>query len=267
MNLSQVIDRYLEEKQTLNPATVSNCKRILRFFGDIDIGTISEKRMMDYVLSRRSIAKPATINRELTILKQIFRQIHRQGLIPKDPSLFVSYEKMPNIRDRWLTIEEESLLISSACDWLKPIIIFAISTGMRRGEILNLRLEAINFKTRTVTLNNTKNGVNRLVPLTDRALKSIETNRKEGPAFLRDNRGVINTELEYSFKQACIKASLLELHFHDLRHTFATRLVQHGVELYTIQRLLGHKNPSMTQRYAHHSVESQRRALESVPGI
>jgi len=267
MGLHQVIDRYLEEKQIHNPATVSNCKRILEFFGDVDIGIISEKKVVDYVLSRRTIAKPATINRELTVIKQIFKQVHRQGLIQSNPTIFVSYEKMSNMRDRWITPEEESILISYACDWLKPIIPFATSTGMRRGEILNLRFEAINIQTRTITLNSTKNGVNRAIPLTERAFKSIPTDRDGGLVFTRVGKPITNEELEYAFRKACRLAGIQNLHFHDLRHTFATRLVQYGVQLYTVQRLLGHKNPNMTQRYAHHSVESLRRDIEIVPNI
>ncbi len=266
MGLYQIIDRYLEEKQVHNPATVSNCNKIAAFFGDIDIGTISEKRVIDYILSRRSIAKPSTINRELTVIKQIFKQAHRQGLIQSNPTLFVSYEKIVNLRDRWITPEEESLLISYTCDWLKPIIPFATSTGMRRGEILNLRFEAINIQTRTITLNSTKNGVNRAIPLTIRAFKSIPTDC-EGYVFKRNGKKIEGTELEYAFKRAVKFAGIKNLHFHDLRHSFATRLVQHGVDLYTVQRLLGHKNPSMTQRYAHHSIESLRKGMEGVPNL
>ena len=64
------------------------------------------------------------------------------------------------------------------------------------------------------------------------------------------------------FKRACRKAGLDDLHFHDCRHTFATRLIQAGVDLYTVQRLLGHKSPAMTARYAHHSTESLRSPVE-----
>ena len=266
VTLHQIIDRYLEEKQVHNPATVSNCNKIAAFFGDVDIGTISEKMVLDYIQSRRLIAKPATINRELTVIKQIFKQAHRQGLIPTNPVTFVGYEKLSNMRDRWITPEEESLLVSNAYDWLKPIIPFATSTGMRRREILNLRSEAINTQTRTLTLTSTKNGVNRAIPLTDRAFKSIPPDCN-GYVFQRDGKRIDESALEYAFKKACRLAGIKDLHFHDMRHTAASRWVQGGVDLYIVQRLLGHKNPIMTQRYAHHSVESLRKAIENVPGL
>jgi integrase len=76
-------------------------------------------------------------------------------------------------------------------------------------------------------------------------------------------KGPLNADvIQYNFRRACKKAGIEDLHFHDLRHTFATRLIQAGVDLYTVQRLLGHKTPKMTQRYAHHSMESLRASVE-----
>lgn len=268
MTFHKIITQYIESKINNNPATISNCKRIATFFGDTNPQFITENFILNYIFSRKKInAKSATINRELTIIKQIFKYAHQRGFILANPSILIPYEKNVIMRDRWLTPEEENTLIRHSPQWLSRIIIFATSTGMRRAEILNLKHKNINTILKTVELTMTKNGQSRIIPLTNRAFQSIIPNDTEYVFVNMDGNSIKIGNLEYSFRMAVRISGIQNLHFHDLRHTFATRLAQYGVDLYTIQRLLGHKNPSMTQRYAHHCVDSLRRAVEGVPGV
>ena len=230
---------------------------------------MTTEKIMDYVISRRSSgATPATINRELTIMKQLFRWARLRGLVEEDPTRSVRLESGATKRTRHITREEEERLVSEAADWLQPIIIFAVSTGMRRGEILNLERTDINLEERYAIVRTSKNGDPRVIPLSKRALEAVaKAMSVTGKVFGWKGGEVLEpANLEYNFRAAVKRAELKDLRFHDLRHTFATRLIQSGVDIYTVQRLLGHKSLEMTARYAHHDVESLRGAVDKLNG-
>lgn len=273
MNLNELGPKFLEQRQSQNPATASHVFKLSYYFYNKDVENIKYQDILGYIVIRRKQrAKPATINRELTILKQMFRWMVKSGILDTNPAADVSLERLNEPRDRWLTPEEETKLIGTAEDWLQPIIMFATSTGMRRGEIISLTKQQVNLGERTVTLLKSKNKTPRVIPLTKRGVAAVQQalsrprrgNSKTSDLVFTDRRenAIIHQVIDYHFRAAVRKAGLKDFHFHDLRHTFATRLVQRGVELYVVQRLLGHKSPSMTQRYSHHSVESLRGAMK-----
>ena len=269
MNLNDISGQFLEQKQVRNPATVSHVAKIGYYFYNKEVEIIRYQDVLDYIVTRRKQgAQPATINREISILKQMLGYLVRIGVLQTNPAAEIKTEKNVTIRDRWITPEEEIRLLETSPIWLKPVIMFAAATGMRRGEILGLIQDQVDLSEKTVTILKSKNGMPRIIPLTTRALEALRIayarrTREKSLVFVdRTDKHISEAVLEYNFKAAVIKAGLDNLHFHDLRHTFATRLVQRGIDLYAVQRLLGHKNPSMTQRYSHHSIESLRRAVE-----
>ncbi len=145
---------------------------------------------------------------------------------------------------------------------------FALHTGMRVGEILALTWRGVDLFRNTATVFRSKNGTRRTIPLNQtvrallkvkakvRALNSEQVFQSQAQTPLEANN------IRRAFRRAVRQAEIEDLHFHDLRHTFATRLIQAGVDLYKVQRLLGHQSPVMTQRYAHHSPESLREGVE-----
>ena len=159
-------------------------------------------------------------------------------------------------------------LLPVAAPWLRELMLFAIHTGMRMGEILGLTWAGVDLFRRTVMVFKSKNGERRTIPLNQTALellkhkygsRSVETELVfPSEALTRLNASNISRSLHLALK----KAKMTDFHFHDLRHTCATRMVQAGVDLYKVQRLLGHKSPIMTQRYAHHYPESLRDGIE-----
>jgi site-specific recombinase XerD len=270
MNLNDIGGQFLEQKQTKNPATISHVAKISYYFYNKKVESIRYQDVLDYIVMRRKQkAKAATINREISILKQMLGYLVRTGVLQSNPAAEIKMEKNMTIRDRWITPEEETRLVEAAPIWLKPVIIFAAATGMRRGEILKLTKEQVDIPGKTVIILKSKNGRPRIIPLTTRALEALRIAdarriREKTLIFVdRTDKQIPEAILEYNFKIAAAEAGLDDLHFHDLRHTFATRLVQRGVELYAVQRLLGHLNSSMTTRYAHHSIESLRKAVEA----
>jgi integrase len=139
---------------------------------------------------------------------------------------------------------------------------------MRMGEILGLTWAGVDLFRRTVMVFKSKNGERRTIPLNQTALELLTHKYGSRPvetelvfpseAQTRLNASNISRSLHLALK----KAKMTDFHFHDLRHTCATRMVQAGVDLYKVQRLLGHKSPIMTQRYAHHYPESLRDGIE-----
>ncbi|MCC2643967.1 MAG: putative Integrase [Nitrospira sp.] len=182
-------------------------------------------------------------------------------------------EKELNARDRWLTEDEESRLFAVAVWWVRELVTFAIHTGMRRGEILALTWAGVDFTRRTVTVFQSKNGERRTMPVNQTVLDLLAQKRaqRSGATKILEQDFVFvsqsctpidSSNLRRRFVSSLKAAQITDFHFHDLRHTFATRLVQAGVDLYKVQRLLGHKSPSMTQRYAHHYPESLRDGVD-----
>ncbi|MDH5670250.1 MAG: site-specific integrase, partial [Nitrospira sp.] len=177
--------------------------------------------------------------------------------------------------DRWLRDDEEERLFHASPPWLQDIMTFALHTGMRQGEILALQWSDVDFYRGTLVVMTSKNRERRTIPLNHVVYDLLSRKRvaggKDGQVF---NTGCGNDlkarYLVRTFTKVRNQAGLTDFRFHDLRHTFASRLVQKGIDLYRVQLLLGHKTGIMTQRYAHHCPESLRdgvRALEKPPVI
>ncbi len=140
----------------------------------------------------------------------------------------------------------------------------ALHTGMRMGEILSLRWDTVDLFRRTVTILHSKNGDKRTIPLNGHMFALLKKKLKDRTSSsewifpsqagtMRDGHG-----LRRAFRKALKTATIHDFHFHDLRPSFATQLIQAGVDLYKVQKQLGHRSPVMTQRYAHHCSESLR---------
>jgi integrase len=141
-------------------------------------------------------------------------------------------------------------------DHLEPIVLVLLNTGLRFGELTQLRWEAIDFRTRLVAVagSTTKSGVSRHVPMTGEVASVVSRWRTQYPPGDRvfpGRSGQTLTDIKTAWASLLQRAGIARLRIHDLRHSFASRLVQRGVDLYRVQRLLGHASPVMTQRYAH----------------
>jgi integrase len=239
---------------------------LLRFFGGRALAEITPKLIVEYKTQRYAAGlKPASINRELANLKKAFNLAVREWeWCQENPVSRVSMERENNKRDRWLSPDEEARLLGGCAPWLHDVVTFALHTGMRMGETLALTWQGVDFTRRTVTVLHSKNGERRTIPVNETVLSVLRQKSKVRSIktdLLFCSQACTPLEpghLRRSFRLALKKARIEDFHFHDLRHTFATRLVQAGLDTYKVQRLLGHKSPTMTQRYAHHDPESLR---------
>lgn len=144
------------------------------------------------------------------------------------------------------------------------MIALAIDTGGRRSELLKLDWRQVDLKGGRITFLQTKNGEDRTVRLTDRAIRVLTEIGPcdQGPVFTYAGKPI--KDVKHSFGRARRKAGIADLRFHDLRHTFASRLVQQGVSLYEVMHLTGHKSMAMVQRYAHLAPDFQRGAIDKL---
>jgi len=270
---TELMHRYISEhaaRRANYRRELTSVKNLKTFFGNPTLDHVTPKRIVAYKNQRYvDGVKPATINRELATLKKAFNLARREWEWCTDnPVCRVSMERENNTRDRWLTVDEETRLLHAAAPWLRDLMLFAIHTGMRMGEILGLTWVGVDLFRRIVTVFKSKNGERRSIPLNQTALELLK--HKYGSRLV-DTELVFPSEaqtrlnasnISRSLNLALEKAKMTDFHFHDLRHTCATRMVQGGVDLYKVQRLLGHKSPIMTQRYAHHYPESLRAGVE-----
>ena len=252
---------YLRDRQALN--------HLLPLFGETVLAGITPKLLAGYKTQRRiEKAAPATINKELQLVRHAFNIALREWeWCRENPMHRVSMEPVRNEVDRWLTANEEEHLLASSSPWLREMIGFALHTGMRQGEILNLQWQDVDFVRGVLLVMQSKNGTRRTIPLNTTvyellAAKQTTMGPLRGPVFTTPLGNELQVRyLAREFCEARNRAGIPDFRFHDMRHTFATRLVQRGVDLYKVQRLLGHKTSVMTQRYAHHSPESLREGV------
>jgi integrase len=271
----EMMDRFATEhapKQATYPRLLIYVRHLKGFFGNSPLDQVTPKRIVEYKNKRYADGvKPATINRELTTLKKAFNLARREWEWCSDnPVTRVSMEKENNARDRWLTRHEQARVLAPAAEWLRDIVIFAVNTGLRMGEILALTWGAVDFSRRTLMVLRSKNGERRTIPLNRTVLEILAKRMEIRPAstehvfWSEAGTQLDGPNLRRAFRLILKKSGIVDFHFHDLRHTFATRMVQAGVDLYKVQRLLGHKSPQMTQRYAHHYPESLRDGVDAL---
>lgn len=224
-----------------------------------NVSDFTYRNVQKFVDERLETVSSAMCLADLAIVRAAINQARREertDFVPNFPKL-----KPSKPRNRWLTFEEEDRLIEAAANHLKPLIRFAVDTGGRRSELCGLDWRNVDLASRRVTFTETKNGEDRSVRLCERAFRTLlDLGPKDsGPVFTWGGKAV--KDMRSSFASACEKAGLENFRFHDLRHTFASRLVQGGVPLYEVMNLTGHKSLSMVQRYAHLAPDFQDAAI------
>ncbi len=167
--------------------------------------------------------------------------------------------KQPPGRNRRLQDDEEERLLTTAKHPMRELMIVAIETGMRLGEILNMRWHNVDLKNSTVVLEDTKNGERRVVPLSSRARKTIANLPRHitGEVF----PSLSNTAVSHRFILLRKKLEIEDLRFHDLRHEATSRLFKKGLDMMEVASITGHKTLHMLKRYTHLKAEDLAKKL------
>ena len=214
------------------------------------ISEITTKAIEEYKARRLETVKPATVNTELALLKHMFTKAIEWGYVKQNPAKPVKLLKEPPGRLRYLTPEELTRLLDACAPHLRPIVLMAVHTGMRRREILSLRWTDADLRKRTITLTKTKNNERRTIPINTLLADALRAlpRHVESPFLFCDRDGHPYDRIDNGFRGACKRVGIVDFRFHDLRHTFASHLIMRGANLRSVQELLGHKTGKMTVR-------------------
>ena len=241
---------------------------------------ISPLDLERYRRQRKHVGRSdVTINRELVFLRHLYNMAITWGKATDNPVKKVRFARENNGRIRMLSLDEEAHLLAHCGPQLKPTVLTALHTGFRKSELLSLPWDDVDFRRRVVTVRAgyAKNGEARSIPMNDvltATLKAIRIDAAVNGLVFCSRNGTPYKSFRSAFEKAVEKARLVDFTFHDLRHTFASRLVMSGVDLPTVKELLGHKDISMTLRYTHLSTDHKQHAVhlleqfgEKVPAI
>jgi integrase len=248
--LSDFFERYLEYAKNANTESnyknkVNRIKAFLRLFGDVPLETVTTEQLEKYRNARRRTVSAGTVNRDFAVIRHALNVAVQWGYLEKSPADGVkNYRPQPG-RVRFLTDKEYESLLSACDDGLRDVIITAVNTGLRNGELFALDVKDINFGRKLLTVRKGKTQEARVIPLNGDAVKALRSaigKRGQGPIF-------DSTNFRKRFEK--VKTGIDDFTFHDLRHTFASWLVMNGVDLATVSKLMGHKTIQMTMRYAH----------------
>lgn len=279
-------------------------KNLTEFFGGVRVSQVTRSRVIEYRKERTKHVKGSTVNREIALLRHLFNVAIDEGFLALNParsgpSLKAFQEQR---RMRYLDMDEISNLLAAiqarilknSTDKLKSnaskfwkylyaAVVVALHTGMRKGEILGLKWEQINWEKRHILLTDTKNGEPRRVPIDSGAFKMLlehralitrqneKRERKDEhlvfPSYDRDGNVVSLADVKVGFGRVLRDAGIQDFRFHDLRHTFASHYMMSGGNLYTLAKILGHKDFKMTQRYADLSpdfIDKERERMDTI---
>jgi integrase len=245
---------------------------VLDLWGDQQLARITAKMIEDYKTLRLQYVVAATVNREIDTIKNMLRKAVEWGYLNISPGNSVKKLRTGTPHFRYLSGPEAQKLLE-ACRYsdnpqLYPFIIVALNTGMRLGELTALEWKDIDFRQGILRVDNkqdhhTKNYQVRAIPMNETladVLRKIPRRLDSSYVFQRKDGSKFH-KMRTGFENAVIRAKIPHVRFHDLRHTFASHLVMGGVDIRTVQELLGHKDIRMTMRYSHLAPDHMRKAV------
>ncbi len=247
-------------------------KMLKTFFKETELRQVTPLEVERFRKSRLKAGNTrSTCNRYLALIKRMFNVAIEECYAEENPVKKVKfYSEKDTLKDRILTEGEERKLLETCSDTLRPVLIVALNTGMRRAEIFNLQWSQVDVRSRWIRVEKAKSGKVRFIPVNDVLFHELNRLRRvngQGSfVFVNLETGKPYVDMKKGFKAACSRAKIEGLRFHDLRHTFASRLVEKGVDVETVRDLLGHHCITITQRYTHSNDERKRRAVELLSG-
>lgn len=268
--LEELVDRYLEEVMPGKPASIRVQRTQLLWWKD-QIGQYFLAQVTPELVAscRKRLARGSTrsgsrraagtVNRYLAALSHAFTYAVREvGWTETNPVRCVSRLREPRGRVRFLSGDEKERLLeacrASSESRLYPLVVLALATGARQGELLRLRWDAIDTSRGVAIIHQTKNGERRVVPVTryvTELLQAMRRVKRPDTDLVFSNRDGRPTFPKNAWNRALREAGIDDFRFHDLRHTAASYLAMSGATLAEIAEVLGHKTLAMVKRYSH----------------
>ena len=274
-DLSKEICEYVKTNYSLGTYSLYKLSFVLleRIIGNKSLKLITAKDIEKFKQVRLKEVSPTTINIQFRTLKAAFNKALKLGLIEKNPFILSENLKVPRKQPEYISKKDfRKLLTNIQENDFKKLIIFAVLTMMRLNEILNLEFQDLDFTRRLIHVRNkkdfrVKNSKPRVIPMSNE-IYSLLKNREGKSGFVftnREGKQLVSNSVSRKFKNYIIKCKLSRtLHFHSLRHTGASWLINENVPLYDVQQILGHSSPTVTQLYAHLSSENLRKSIERI---
>ncbi len=228
-----------------------------------NLGNHTVAEIQPFVLSkyrdlRLKTLSPASVRRELGLISRIFSASEKEFgiyLPHRNPVRRIRLPKEPRGRDRRISSEEESRILGAFGNnpIMRPLVIFALETAMRRTEIARMQWKDINWKAQTLHIPDTKTDIPRTIPLSDKAVETLRSlpRRIDGEIW-----GLEPHSISQAFRRACKRASIEDLHFHDLRHEAISRFFEKGLNIMEVASISGHQDLRMLRRYTHIRAET-----------
>jgi integrase len=241
-------------------------RHLKEFFGtERQLANITAADIEGYKLRRKAKVSGSTVNRELALLKRMFNlAISWDLFLDLNPFRKVKFFREVNLGLRVVSPEEEEKLLRNASPYVQDLIRFGLNTGLRIGEIFGLQWANVDLEKSILSVFAPKTQKSRAVPINSDARKVLEywaLGRRNEFVFYNPETGAPFVDLKVGFGLACRKAGIEGVTWHTLRHTFASRLVDRGVDIVTVQQLLGHSTITVTMRYTHTNLDSKRAAV------
>jgi integrase len=227
---------------------------------------ITRQAVADYILKRSETVSAGTVAKEFATLRHALQLAVEWELLTVNPAQGAKLPKVSEGRTRYLSPTEFKAALEAAPDWMRGPMALAAFTGMRRGEILGLCWKDVDLENQRVYLTETKNGTLRVLALNGLAVQVLKSLPEGNPGELVFPE-VNGAHLSVYTRRVFASVGIEDASFHSLRHTAASWLVMEGVDLYAVGRILGHKTPRMTQRYAHLSPGYMAAAVNKLDGV
>lgn len=238
---------------------------IRNYFGNPYIKDVTPSKLEEfktYLLNERQV-KNSTVNRYKALLSKMFNLGIDNNITDSNPVKKMKSLREANFKIRFLTKDEEDKLYKALLKspkYLSDIVTMALQTGMRKGEILNLKWDNIDFEFGFIEILESKSGKSRKIPISDKLLSVLNSIPKTSEYVFTLNGNKIG-DIKKCWNTALKNAGITNFRFHDLRHTVATRMVEKGIDLVVVKELLGHADISTTMRYAHAVPERKKSAI------
>ena len=265
-------ERYMEHAKVNKRSWLRDeqmLKHLEQFFGsERQLADITSADIEGYKMHRRASVSGSTVNREMALLKRMFNLAIEWDLyLGLNPFRKVKFFREVNTGLRVLSLEEEEKLLRHAAPYLQDLIRFALNTGLRVGEIFSLCWSNVDLEKNLLNVFAPKTQKIRGIPINADARKVLEywaLGKRNEFVFYNPETGKPFVDLKAGFKLACEKSGITGVTWHTLRHTFASRLVDRGVDIVTVKELLGHSSITVTMRYTHTNLDSKRAAVEKL---
>lgn len=257
ITLGDLVRRYITE---ITPSKLSADTERLRLqkllkapLCALTLSDLSTGPVAAYRDKRMKEVKPGTVARELSLLHNIIEVARREWLVGMTSNVVAQVRRVPvkNARDRRLMPGELKRLVEALQltrnKLIKPAVLLAIETAMRRGELLNLTWDAVDFRSRTAHIPHTKTGYARTIPLTDQALAILAELPRSDDKVLP----LSAMALRLAWNRVRERAGMPDLRFHDLRHESISRFAEMALTTVELSVISGHRDPRMLFRYAH----------------